>query len=432
MKIISRILRPLPQLIYLEPVFGCNYRCFFCVHGGDRGPAAPVQLSPAVFERLKPIIDQAAHIHLTGLGEPFLNAHIVDYLAYFRDKGKKYYINTNGSLIGDAHIELLLTSFSELSVSLDAADRSTYGRMRHPDNWDRIVRTVKRISDLRLNRSSRFPLLYLTFHINRMNLSSLRYLPELCQELRIDAVKLSWTILPEMYQSLSPHEDLHQASGIIRPLVSDLRRKGVGIRDEVLFQPHQRGCWDLTAMTFVGANGAVAACCNRWLPVGDLAVNSFEEIWNGALHRRVFFGALNRRPVADCAGCRQLQIVDYVADPGAFVKHNGADEAVLAQKRRSTGKLPPLGNLEKEFTEGIRVLAGNGKDSGRALDMFESLATRYPDYYEIRNNWAVACFLSGQVEKCRALLAGIRSIPHNRGIVAYNLEYLDRQPVGQG
>lgn len=431
MKIISRIFRPLPQILYLEPVFGCNYRCFFCMHGGSHR-IEPVQLTPAVFDRIKPIVDQAAHIHLTGLGEPFLNANIEGYLAYFRDKGKKYYINTNGSLIRDVHIELLLTSYSELSISLDAADRNTYQRMRHADNWDRVLRTIKLISDFRHSRSSRFPLLYLTMHINLLNLSSLQYLPELCEDLRIDAVKLSWTILPEMYQSLSPHGDLHKASAIIHAVVSALRRKGIGIRDEVLFQPHKRGCWSLAGIAFVGANGSVAACCNRWPPVGDLAANSFEEIWNGPLHRRIFFGALNHRPVALCAGCRQLQAVDYVADPGAFVKNNGADEAVLVQKRQRAEKLPPLWNLEKEFAEGFRVLASNAKGSGRALEIFESLAKRYPDYYEIKNNLAVAYFLNGRVEKCRALFAEMQAIPHNRGIVDYNLEYLKRRPVGWG
>jgi MoaA/NifB/PqqE/SkfB family radical SAM enzyme len=431
MKIIPRIFRPLPQILYLEPVFGCNYRCFFCLHGcGDR--KNPVQLTPAVFEKIKPIIDQAAHIHLTGLGEPLLNSHIGEYLAYFRDKGKKYYINTNGSLIQDAHIDLLLTSFSELSISLDAADRSTYQRMRHPGKWDSVIRTVKRISDLRADRASRFPLLYLAMHINLMNLASLQHLPELCSDLRIDAVKLSWTILPETHRLLSPHKDLEMASGVIRSVATALRRKGIGIRDEVLFQPHRRGCWSLTEIAFLGADGSIAACCNRWPPVGDLTSNSFEEIWNGPLQRRIFFGALNQRPVALCAGCRQLQVVDYMTDPGAFVKADGADEAILAQKRRKAEKLPPLGNLEKEFAAGLEALTSKGSDGDRALEIFSGLAERYPDYYEIGNNLAAAYFLKGRLDQCRALLAEIQCIPHNRRIVDYNLEFLKRPPVGWG
>lgn len=85
------------------------------------------------------------------------------------------------------------------------------------------------------------------------------------------------------------------------------------------------GQYTLSGIAFVEANGAMAACFNRWPSIGDLKANSFEEIWNGQPHRRIFFSALNHRPVESCVGCRQLQVVDYVRSPGAFVKDGGAD-----------------------------------------------------------------------------------------------------------
>jgi wyosine [tRNA(Phe)-imidazoG37] synthetase (radical SAM superfamily) len=312
----------------LEPVFGCNYRCFFCLHASL--PAVkPVVLTPFVFERLKPILDKVSHVHLTGMGEPFLNPHLGEYLAYFREKGIKYYINSNGSLIQDGHMQLLLTSQSELSISLDAADKQTYQKIRHPDNWDKVIGVIRRISQLRKCYPSRFPLLYLSYHINQLNLASLKNLPDLCREFGIDAVKLSWTILPETKKELSPFKDLAGAARLIRNVALTLRRQGVAIRDEVLFQPHERGCWNLTEFTFLAANGQVAACCSRWLTIGDLLANGFEDIWNGQPHRRICFGVLNHQPVASCESCRQLQAVDYRINAGAFIKNHKADETLL-------------------------------------------------------------------------------------------------------
>jgi wyosine [tRNA(Phe)-imidazoG37] synthetase (radical SAM superfamily) len=410
-------------MLYLEPVFGCNYRCFFCLHGSGRA-VEPIQFGPAAFERIKPIVDQVARIHITGLGEPFLNRHLGDYLAYFRSKGKPYYINTNGSLIKDAHIDVLLTSANELSISLDAADRQTYDQLRHPGGWDKVVRIIKRISDLRFERASRYPLLYLTFHLNALNLPTLNHLPDLCSDLRIDAVKLSWTTLPSTHRHLSPYNSLGEASAIIRSVASALRRKGVGVRDEVLFQPHTRGCWNLTDFTFVGAGGTVAACCNRWPAIGDLNQNSFEDIWNGRPHRRIFFGVLNHRPVASCQACRQLGTVDYLKDPATFIKDVRADETLREQKLRGAEKLPSVEGLDKEFEVGLQALTS--REAERALDIYTTLARRYPDYYEIRNNLAAAYFLIGQPEKSKAMLADIHTIPHNHAIVSYNLEYLRR------
>ena len=59
-----------------------------------------------MFEQLKPLIEQVRHVHITGLGEPLLNRHLLDYLGFLRDRGKSYYINTNGALIDEALIEL--------------------------------------------------------------------------------------------------------------------------------------------------------------------------------------------------------------------------------------------------------------------------------------------------------------------------------------
>ena len=386
-----------------------------------------MQLSPVVFERIKPIVDKVSHIHITGLGEPFLNKHIGEYLNYFRDKGKTYYINTNGSLIQETHVNLMLTSACELSISLDAADRQTYQKMRHSDTWEKVIGTIKHISDLRLRQPSRYPLLYLSLHLNRLNLPSLKYLPDLCNDLRIDAVKLSWTILPQTHQHLSPHDELDEASETIRMLAAALRRSGIAIRDEVLFQPHERGCWDLSGLTFIGANAMVAACCNRWLTIGDLTANRFEDIWNGQPHRRIFFGVINRRPEAACQICRQLKIADYRANSGTFLKDARADEALVQEKGRIAQKLPSLENLDNQFASGFNALL-NGEIE-RALEVYAALSRAYPDYYEIRNNLAAAFFFNGQPDKSREMLASLQSLPHNQAIISYNLAYLKSHPA---
>ena len=102
MKVIRQIFRPEPKVLYLEPVFGCNYRCFFCIHGNGRH-IVPTLLDRALFEKLKPLIESVKHVHITGLGEPLLNAHLLDYLAYLREKNKSYYIR-GGSEGGQVYV----------------------------------------------------------------------------------------------------------------------------------------------------------------------------------------------------------------------------------------------------------------------------------------------------------------------------------------
>jgi MoaA/NifB/PqqE/SkfB family radical SAM enzyme len=182
MRIIRQILRPDPKVLYLEPVFGCNYRCFFCIHGSG-SPSPPVHLKPSLFEKLKPLIERTTHIHFTGLGEPLLNPHLLEYLAYLREKDKSYYINTNGSMITGTHAHLLTSSRSELSISLDAGDAGTYRKMRSGGSWRKVITGLKRVYQLKTDRNSPYPLLYLSFHVNGLNLMSLLKVPQLAREL---------------------------------------------------------------------------------------------------------------------------------------------------------------------------------------------------------------------------------------------------------
>lgn len=421
MKIIREIFRPQPKALYIEPFFGCNYRCPFCIHGSGQQMRS-AQLDPLALERLKPLIEQISHVHITGLGEPFLNPHLPDYLSYFRDHGKSYYITTNGSLLEDAHIELMTGSPNELSVSLDAGDKDTYDKVRPGGSWDRVLSRVKRVSEIKAERKSPYPLLYLTFHVNALNLMSLQSVPEIAQDLRIEAVKLSWTRLPKAYRSHSIFKEQDRTNDVIYGLCKQLTGAGIHVMNEAVFRKHARGCWHFREMAFVGANGAVAACCSRWVTIGNIHDNRFEDIWNGTPRRRIALGIINGSPEPACANCEQIVGVDYQQNEESFLKSPDLDSAILAEKTKSLGILPSLDGLDDAFHAGVTAFLGGNLPA--AVNIFSVLETMHPDFFEIKNNLAAAHYYLGNVEKCRELLHMIEGIPHNKRIIQSNLESL--------
>jgi MoaA/NifB/PqqE/SkfB family radical SAM enzyme len=424
MKIIGEIFRPEPKILYLEPVFGCNHRCFFCIHGSGKR-IEPAVLDPVLFEKLKPIIETVVHTHITGLGEPFLNPHLPGYLSYLRQIGKSYYINTNGSMIEESHINLMTTSKSELSVSLDAGDRETYGKVRSAGNWDRVISTLEKISAIRAERGSAYPLLYLSFNINELNLMSLKKIPALGRSLGIDAVKFSWTILPKTHTALSIFNNQARANEVLSRVDRELRDLGIHVKNEAVFGEHVRGCWDFSPMAFVGANGTIAACCSRWLAIGSLAQNSFVDIWNGMPRRKLALAVLNEKPEGGCAHCRQIQGVDYKEDEEGFFKPADYEAEILAEKSKNMGRLPSLAGLDEDFRAGVKALTG--QQTHLAVSIFSALEEKFPDFFEIRNNLAAAHFYLGNFEKCKEMLCKIKKIPHNEKIVQYNLKALNLQ-----
>jgi tetratricopeptide (TPR) repeat protein len=417
MKIIRQIFRPPPRLLYMEPVYGCNYRCFFCIHGKGF-KAQRIQIGMDLFERLKPLIDIVSHIHLTGLGEPFLNEHLGAFLRYFRDLGKSYYINTNGSLISSEHIEAMLSSRCELSISLDAGDRQTYERVRQPGNWDRVIGVLRDIARQKAACGAGFPVISLNYNINALNLESLDNLPGICRELAVSTVKFSWTRLPERHGSYLLSMQSDRAVQVIRRVAGQLARIGVHAELGSLFRSYVRGCWNLTRFAFVGARGHLAACCNRWLGIGDLNQNEFAEIWNGTPHRRIFFGIVNNDPIDACKSCRQIRSVDYFKNPADYIIPAASMQDLCTERSRQLCRLPSLAGLEERFGDGFRALVQ--KNYAEAISRYSELDGKFPGYYEIGNNLGAAYYFSGRSDKSREVFERINAIPHNDLISGFN------------
>jgi wyosine [tRNA(Phe)-imidazoG37] synthetase (radical SAM superfamily) len=409
LKIIRTIFRPHPSYLYLEPYFGCNFKCFFCFYKPD-GRLKKRKLDPAVFEKLKPVIERVNHIHMTGLGEPFLNPHLLDYLKLFREKNRSYYINTNGSLIQNSHLEVMTTSRCQLSFSLDAGDSETYQKVRHPGNWETIMTTLAKIQAAKKDLSSPFPHVYAQLNINRLNLKSLLKLPVLCREMGIEAVRLSWTILPRTYDQYCVFDHQAETEGIIRTVVKELNELGVQVKNNALFDVHDHTCWDLTGFTFIGADGAVAACCNRWIGIGSLLKNSFEDIWNGMPHRTIGFGVFNGKPELSCKNCRLIRPINYQMDKHNFFRNEETNEIFLHEKTKQMKKLPSLHGLDWDFQKGVSALFNKNVDKG--AEIFLDLERRFPDFYEIKNNLAVAFAYLGHKEKSLELQRQIKTLPH--------------------
>ena len=78
-----------------------------------------------------------------GVGEPMLVKNLPDMIRYLKARGTYVLFNTNGTLLQPKRFqELIDTGLDELRVSLDAADRKSYAKVRGKDFFDRIVRDV--------------------------------------------------------------------------------------------------------------------------------------------------------------------------------------------------------------------------------------------------------------------------------------------------
>lgn len=139
------------EMIIIED---CNFKCDYC-RGLDHqifGERLRRQLS---IGEIKRNIDHwceygpLENIRFSG-GEPTLHKHLVEAVAYAKQKGiKRIAVSTNGSNRYKIYEQLIDAGVNDFSISLDAADSKT-GDMMTGTNligvWNRIVENIQRIS----------------------------------------------------------------------------------------------------------------------------------------------------------------------------------------------------------------------------------------------------------------------------------------------
>ena len=131
-----------PVCLYLEITNRCNLLCDTCPRTFEE-LEPPADMSWELFTRIVDQIPNIARVVLHGVGEPMLVRDLPRMVRYLKDRGTYVLFNTNGTLLQPKKFQALIdTGLDELRVSLDAADRASYLRVRGKDFFNRIVRDV--------------------------------------------------------------------------------------------------------------------------------------------------------------------------------------------------------------------------------------------------------------------------------------------------
>jgi MoaA/NifB/PqqE/SkfB family radical SAM enzyme len=143
-----------PMMLVLSYVYPCNAECPHCPYTNsnirDSYKDAP-HMSERIF---KLIADEAgphgAYLRISGGGEPMLHPQATDLLVYAKEKGCKIGLITNGSAFTERNSRPLLEAGVDMiEFSVDACDPDTYAVVRKGLKWDRLLRNVRRMLDIR-------------------------------------------------------------------------------------------------------------------------------------------------------------------------------------------------------------------------------------------------------------------------------------------
>lgn len=279
---IERRLDDFPPYIQIEPCSACNYRCVFC-YQTDAAFSSPKNGHMGVMplERFKRIVDEIegkiAFGSLASRGEPLMCPDIDAMLEYCQGKFLDMKLNTNASMLTEAHAHAMLSGGLRCIVfSADAADPEQYRRYRVGGQLEKVLKNVAMFERIRAAHYPESPVI--------TRVSGVLYNPE---EQDLNAMVQRWGDLVDQvsFVQYNPWENVYDApeSGVHAP------------------------CSELWRRLFVWYDGVVNPCNNDYrstLALGTIEKSTIHKIWNSRAYNKLRQCHIKeRKEITPCRCC---------------------------------------------------------------------------------------------------------------------------------
>lgn len=315
----------------------CNLRCGFCLadayrkHGKVHLQDQKLDRNPiAIFEALVPYMKYWKVLSLTGPGESLINPRLDEILLLVRRNSScDIVVTTNGVLINQRLTKIFLDcGVTEVSISLDSIDATTFRDLRVNGELDKVQRGIDLINEEKRRRGTDLPRLNLTPTFFKQNI---RELPDFVdyaarngvhqlqaspgQVYREDWVEKSLLGAPELTRRMAA-KATKRAQELGVTLINNLRMVYVNRGNPLLkalrseepddFPTDPSTCLKPWASLYVEPDGEVRPCCYQSPILGNLYQSSFEEIWNGSRAVGLRQSMLDRNPPEECRNCYEF------------------------------------------------------------------------------------------------------------------------------
>jgi len=283
-----------PVVLYLEATATCNLRCPMCptTMGLPRDPYRTDMLDLSLLPKLEAVLPNVVRCFLSGGGEPLLHPRFFDILAALKKHDVEVLFNCNATLLDEDRARRLIQGGADtISFSIDGATKETYEQVRIGANFERVTKNVRRLAEIKKELGSGRPCMNMQFTLLDINAHEARAAVELAASIGVNHLVVEpltpvFGFDPEYAEYYQKHKvEPEQVIGQLRLAAEDAERLGLVFSSHYLFaadnpEPEVK-CREPWLTFGVRVDGRVFTCCGMLESMGDLAEQTFDEIWNG-------------------------------------------------------------------------------------------------------------------------------------------------------
>lgn len=289
-----------PLTFSIEPTNFCNLECPECPSGLG---ALTRPLGLLKFENFKKVIDQihehCFYIQLFFQGEPYINKELPEMIKYAQSKNIYVSISTNGLLINEKKVDLVLESAPDkLIFSIDGLDEKSYQNYRVGGTFKNADAALRLLIKKKKEKKLKKPFIEFQFIVMKQNEDQIEKVFSYGKEAGVDNVVLK-TMQVSSYENA-----LH-----FLPENEEYRRYVVKNGELKMKGNIKNHCFALWRTSVVTWDGKIVPCCfdkDAKYELGLLNENSFNEIWKSEKYYTFRnFVLQGRNGISMCTNCTE-------------------------------------------------------------------------------------------------------------------------------
>ncbi len=326
----------LPLVVHLEVTNRCNAHCIMCGRVFQSTKSHSIfrekeieknDFSFDLFKKCSSIFQYISDLVLVGWGEPFLNPNFIDMIEEAKkfDVGVKF--TTNGDNLGSEDFLSLIrknNNIFSINISFDGATEATFNSIRKGIDFQRVVKNIIKINELKKIKQLDYPKLNFNFVAMKRNIKELLALIDLAAPFNISAIVVSYlTVHGKELMCESLFYDKGLANSIFAQAEERAREKGIVLILPKYFKIENtnsnlgkdsratfNGCSFPWSFSMIDAVGNVKPCCAYEQSFGNLKKDNFKEIWNNEEYQKFRGNFVNNKIPVFCRSCPNESDVD--------------------------------------------------------------------------------------------------------------------------
>ena len=320
-----------PVLVEVDPSNTCNHACHFCISSYIHLPESKdletfdrsIMPRDVLMKACKDFVDMKVRaVNWTGGGEPTINKHIKEAIAFLGKNKVKMGMFTNGTLLDKWDLfETIVDNMTWVRFSIDAGTKETYEKVRRPKKnagWDKMLSNLKTLIKVNNEKGKKIDI-GVGFVITPDTYKEITNYAEAFKDLGLDYCQFKPEIVNREREG-GRQRGVDFWNNEVEPLLKDAKEilgdlfqvNGYKLtdleRDPTLYGRTYKKCLGSQLQPCLGADGHVYVCPNhrgyKQYSYGSLHEKSFKEIWNDLKTRQTIMDKINN--VERFCNCTQL------------------------------------------------------------------------------------------------------------------------------